>query len=457
MNTASIKPVAVVVGFNLLTLLVFVTAPVTWVTAHLTDLCLLVVCSQLMIFVGYQVGQRSGYGRPTDPRWPFVRGRRLVNLLFAVYVLTFLVSYAYKMETSPLDVTGMMNRLIAGIQDPRRGYFGSLMKSGDGPVRWSVFFAISVFNQLFFVAGFLYWRRFGLGRKVIFSLLACLELFYWVATATAFGVVAMATTLGLSSLFSARIGTRNLRAFATNTLLLLVLLAGSISFFSYNLYRRADFKEIDITQFEIAGMPVRGDAPTLVLVPAPLHQAYIKVVLYMGQGYYHATRAMNHEFRWTRFLGSNGSLVALAERLGADVWNDTYMHRLQREGIDEYAWWHSAYTWWAGDVTFYGVPLLLFGVGYLFGFSWARGTQGDFLSQIFFVLFGNMLIYLFANNTYLASVFYAMMLFGPIWLLTRVVPVWLTVQKPRRRPSPQAPPAGRTLQPAGIHGDRAGA
>ena len=204
MKAESIKPVAVVVGFNLLTLLVFVTAPVTWVTVHLTDLCLLVVCSQLMIVLGYQVGQRSGFARATDPRLPFVRGRRLMNLLFAVYVLTFLVSYAYKMEVSPLDVTTMMRRLIAGILDPRGGYVGSLMKSGDGPVRWSLFFAISVFNQLFFVAGFLYWRRFGPVRKVIFALLASLELFYWVATATAFGVVAMATTLGLASLFSAR-------------------------------------------------------------------------------------------------------------------------------------------------------------------------------------------------------------------------------------------------------------
>ena len=104
------------------------------------------------------------------------------------------------------------------------------------------------------------------------------------------------------------------------------------------------------------------------------------------------------------------------------------------------------------------MPLLLFGLGYLFGFSWARGSQGDFLSQIFFVMFGNMLVYLFANNTYLASVFYAMMLFGPIWLLTRVVPVWLVVPKPHRRlPVHAVPRAARTLHPVDIRGDRAGA
>jgi hypothetical protein len=172
----------------------------------------------------------------------------------------------------------------------------------------------------------------------------------------------------------------------------------------------------------------------------------------MGQGYYHACRALDIDFRWTKFLGSNGSLVALAERLGIDVWNNTYMHRLQRDGIDEYAVWHSAYTWWAGDVTFYGVPLLLFCLAWLFGFSWALGNQGDFLSKIFFVLFGNMLLYLFANNTYLASIFYAMMLFGPIWLLTRVVPVFLMAPKVHRRaPGHLAPAAGRMLPPTESH------
>jgi hypothetical protein len=458
MTWQSFRPIAAVLGFNLLTLLVFVTAPVTWVTDQLGDLCFFVLCCQAMIFLGYQLGQRIGFARPPDSRMPFTRGATLVNLLFTVYLCTFLVTYAYRMDYSPFDVRAMATRLIIGLRDPRWSYFGSLVKDpAGGPVRWSVYFAISIFNQLFFIAGFLYWRRFGLGRKAIFVLLATLELFYWVATATAFGVVSMVTTLGMSSLFSARSGRRDLRSSATNALLLLVLLAGSIAFFSYNLYRRNDFKDYDITQFDIMGNPVRSDAPTMLLIPPSLHQAYIKVVLYMGQGYYHACMALDYEFRWTKFLGNNGALIALADRLGVDVWPDTYMHRLQREGIDEYAVWHTAYTWWAGDVSFYGVPVLLFCLGYAFGFSWALGIQGDFLSRVVFVIFGNMLLFLFANNTYLASVFYALMLFGPFWVVTRVLPRALLTAKgrphaPRRRLVPR-PPGGPSPVLEG-HGQR---
>lgn len=440
MNWQSIRPIAVILGFNLVTLVVFVTAPVTWVTDHVADLCFFVLCCQLMILLGYQLGQRVGSARQVDSRLPFFRGGRLMNPLFIIYVLTFLVIYAYRMDFSPLDVGAMASRLIVGLQDPRWSYFGSLQHDpAGGPVRWSVFFAVSIFNQLFFVAGFLSWRRLGLARKVVFALLASLELLYWVATATAFGVVVMVTTFGLSTLFSAGTGRRNLRTLATTALLLLCLLAGTIAFFSYNLYRRHGFREIDITQYDIVGMPVRGDALAMQVIPQPLHQAYIKVVLYMTQGYFHTCHAFDYEFRWTKFLGNNGALVALAERLGVDVWDDTYMHRLQREGIDEFAVWHTAYTWWAGDVSFYGVPVVMFCLGYAFGLSWALGIRGDFLSRVVFVIVGNMLIFLFANNTYLASMFYAVMVFGPIWVLTRVLPGSLIIaelgrQAPRPRP-----------------------
>ena len=70
-------------------------------------------------------------------------------------------------------------------------------------------------------------------------------------------------------------------------------------------------------------------------------------------------------------------------------------------------------------MSFFGVPVVLFCLGYLFGFSWAQGGHGDFLSRIMFVVFGNMLLFLFANNTYMASVFYACVVFVPFWLFTR--------------------------------------
>ncbi len=212
------------------------------------------------------------------------------------------------------------------------------------------------------------------------------------------------------------------RGQARTLTLLTLLLIGSIAFFSYNLYRRSNYVQLDVAQFETLQTiraPLIPDHPAFSIVPQSLWPTYLMVVSYMTQGYYHMSFAFDLDFRSTGLLGNNPALISLAGAFGISVWEDSYMHRLNERGIDEFGMWHSAYTWWASDVSFYGVPIVLFLLGYLFGFSWAQGRRGDFLSRIMFIIFGNMLLFLFANNTYLASVFYAFIVFVPFWLFTR--------------------------------------
>lgn len=440
------KPIIGVVGFNLLTLLVFVTAPVKWKTDHMVRLCLFVLLCQLLVFVGFRLGRRRGAATAPRRKPLLFSGATFMRFLLAFYILTFPVSYAYRMEFAPFDIPGMVSHLLAGVRDPHSAYAWTMEKTGSGSIRWSVYFVISVFNQLFFAAGFSLWRRLGRGAKVALVTLVGVDLFYWVGIATTFGVVTLATTFGLSSMFwPPRVRRRTHRRLSGNAPLLFLLLAGSVAFFSYNLYRRSDFSVIDVRQYEIARIPIVLDHPALAIVPGPLQPTYILAVSYLSQGYYHTCFAFDLDFRWTKFVGNNPALIALAKRLGVDVWDDTYMHRLQSKGIDEFGEWHSAYTWFASDVTFYGVPVLLLILGYFFGFSWARGAQGDFLSQVVFIMCGNVLLLLFANNTYLSSVFNAFLVFVPFWVLTRLLPA-LRVAGMRRRVQLQ-PATGRVQGP----------
>jgi hypothetical protein len=414
------KPILGVVGFNLFTLLVFVTAPVQWQTGNLVELCVFVVLCQMLVLLGFGLGRERGDAAPPVDKPPFFRADTLMLGLFAIYILTFPISYAYRLEFAPFDIAGMVNRLMAGIQDPHASYASTLERTSRGPIPWTVYFAISIFNQVFFAAGFLYWRQFKRSMKIVFAILVGIELFYWVGIATGFGVVALATTAGLSTMFwPARRDRWQSRRTVGNLVLLAVLLFGTIAFFSYNLYRRSNFAQIDVASYQVARAPLILDHPAFSVIPRPLWPTYVLVVSYLGQGYYHTCFAFDLDFRSTGMLGNNPALISLASLFGVDVWDDTYMHRLQRKSIDEYGVWHSAYTWFASDVSFYGVPILMFFLGYFFGFSWAQGLQGDFLSRLVFIMFGNVLLFLFANNTYLASVFYAFMFFVPLWVLTR--------------------------------------
>jgi hypothetical protein len=409
-----------VVAFNLFTLFVFITAPVQWQTDNLLELCVFVALCQMLVVLGFGLGRNRGEAAPASDKPPFYRADMLVPVLFAVYILTFPISYAYRMEFAPFDVPGMVNRLLTGIQDPHFAYASTLQKTSRGPIPWTAYFVISVFNQVFFAAGFLHWRHLRRWAKVVFVILVGIELFYWVGIATSFGVIALSTTWALSSMFwPARRGGWQSRRTVGNLVLLMVLLLGTIAFFSYNLYRRTNLAQLNVERYEVARSPLILDHPAFSVIPQPLWPTYVMVVSYLGQGYYHTCFAFDLDFRSTGMVGNNPALISLVSVFGVDVWEDTYMHRLQRQGIDEFGVWHSAYTWFASDVSFFGVPVLLFFLGYFFGFSWAQGLQGDFLSRLVFIMFGNVLLFLFANNTYLASVFYAFMVFVPFWMLTR--------------------------------------
>ena len=380
----------------------------------------------LLVVMGFGLGQFGGRAAPLAKPHFFDAGT-LIRILFPFYVLTFPLSYAYRLDSSPFDIPGMVGRLLSGLEDPVLGYSSTLTRSGQGPFPWSIYFAVAVFNQLFFTAGFLHWRHLSRAAKILFAALVGIELFYWIGTATTFGVIALATTWGLSTMFWGEGGATSRWRSKLGTLpLLALLLAACIAFFSYNLYRRGNFVQMDIDRFEThqtLQVPLIRDHPAFTVVPEPLWPTYLMVVSYMAQGYHHLSLAFDLDFRSTGLLGNNPALISLVGAFGIAVWDDTYMHRLHAKGIDEFGVWHSAYMWYASDVSFFGVPIVLFCLGYLFGFSWAQGGHGDFLSRIVFVIFGNMLLFLFANNTYLASVFYACMVFIPFWLFTRFAAV----------------------------------
>ena len=434
------EPIVVVIGFNLLTVVFMMTAPVAWDAENLSGIYLLVLVSQFLILIGFRLGRSRG--RLTRPRTvlPLSSGIALMPYLLGIYLLTFPISYAFRMGFSPFDISGMTSVVVAGLRDRSFGYANALRGTGLGPVPWSLYFLVSIFTQCFFVAGFLYLKRMSLAAKLLFGALVAIELLFSVGRGTTFGVVSMVTTFFFAALFwqRSRLGT---------IVLVGTLFLGSVAWFSYNLYSRSGNVErtVELTEFGRSALIL--DHPTLAVIPEPLRPTYINVLWYFCGGYYHASFALDLDFKPTLFVGSNPALIGMAAIFGIDVWNDTYMHRLQTaRGIDEVGVWHSAYAWYANDISFVGVPFLLGVVGYLFGFSWARSAQGDFLSQVVFVMLGNMLLFLFANNTYLASVFYSFMFLLPFWVLTR--PLGKTVPLRRSTASSRVvrpPESGRAL------------
>jgi hypothetical protein len=427
-------PIIAIVGFNLFTLIVFMTAPVFWDTNNLLLVYLFVLLCQLLILIGFTLGRNRGALSQPRSNLLMASGDRLSTYLFAMYVSTFLVGYAYKMGLHILDIAGIYNLLLAGIIDRHLGYDTALTGTGIGPIHWTLFFVISIFNQIFFIVGFIQWKKFTSFIKALFVVLLCIDICFSVGRGTAFGVISMVTTFFLSSMLwlnSTRVRTANVFGYL---LLVTFLFAGSIALFSYNLYNRSGNVERGLQLTEFGKSTTINDHVAFLLVPEALQPTYMNVVSYLGQGYYNTSLALDLDFKSTWFLGNNPALISLASAFGFDVWDNTYIHRLElKEGVDEFRSWHSAYTWFASDVSFYGVPFLLFFIAYMFGFSWAKAMQGDFLSKLVFVMLGNILLFLFANNSYLSTVFYSFMFLLPFWVFTRLSGLANAAATTRRR------------------------
>lgn len=412
------KPIIAVVGFNLLTLAVFMTAPVAWDTDNRPLLCFFVIVCQLLIFLGFQLGRNKGLLTP-QRHFLFSSGAQLTPKLFALYACTFFISYAYRTGFAISDFAGIYHLLLEGVLDRRFGYLMALRGTGIGPIPWTVYFIISIFDQIFFIVGFVQWKTLSSFKKLLFVSFVGVELFFTIGRGTAFGVVCMIVTFYLSSMFWTS-STRLLIARATrNSILVFILLVGSVAFFSYNLYNRNNNVERGFALGEFGNSSLISDHPAFSIIPVSLIPSYLNVISYVAGGYFHTSLAFAMDFKSTWLLGNNPALISLASGFGIDVWKDTYIHRLQSKGVDEYQVWHSAYTWYASDVSFYGVPFLLCFLAYLFGFSWAKAGQGDFLSKVVFIILGNMLLFLFANNTYLSTVFYSFIFLLPFWTVTR--------------------------------------
>lgn len=423
MKIFSIKyiPLTVVISFNLFTLFMFYTAPFTWKTDNLIEFLFFALLCQSLIIVGYNLGYRKQTKKQLINA-PFYRLSPVrLNFVFLFYTFTFLIKYAYLLRIKVLDISGMISFLLIGFGDPQLGYALSVDASRPYTINWSAYFVIAILNQVFFIIGFTNWKGMNRIKKVLFVIFIAIDIFYWMGRGTNFGVISLITTFLFSIIYNLKSIKISLIKAIRFFIVIILLLVGSIAVFSFNLNARRGGAELKYEQFDLGLSSVDANSVALSVVPKPLQLTYLLVVSYLCQGYYHTCLAFDLDFKSTYFLGNNPALIDFAKVAGIDVWKDTYMYRLREKGVDPLVNWHSAYTWYANDVSFICVPFVLFFIGYLFGISWTLSLNGnDFLSKVMFIILGNIILYLFANNTYLSTVFYSFIFILPVWYFTRV-------------------------------------
>ena len=158
--------------------------------------------------------------------------------------------------------------------------------------------------------------------------------------------------------------------------------------------------------------------------PERFQNLYIYICHYLNNGYYNLEYIFNLDWDWTYFFGSNDAKSHLINVLGGvDVEPMNYQTKIYNAyGVDPYIYWHSCYVWLANDVSVFGVPFIMYWVGKFCSTALVLYRKyNDLLSGVIFVIFANMVIFLFANNNYIANLYYTFMFIFPIWIFTRYI------------------------------------
>jgi hypothetical protein len=409
------KPLKFILLFNVITVLLFVTAPFYQQADSLFLFLLFVSCTLFFLAVGYRIGVSANIAMRVIPMNYFF----VIGFNFIFYALTFYLKYTFLMKMGPTDFVGMLAKVSLGLASPDLGYKMTL-EEGNKTIPWSLYFVTSIFNQLFFMIGIVLWNKLRTGYKFAFVLFSTLELVFWFSRGTNFGIIVMIVNIFIYNFFI-----RNESRNVVKWRFIIGLPLIAILAFMYNMISRRGDNDFNLYNFAIGSINIDPDGSILTFIPDFLIETYIYVVSYLGQGYYHTILAFNLDYVPTFFLGNNSNLLDFTKLFGVNLYENTYVFRLSQYGVDPEVNWHSAYTWIASDTTFFLMPVLFLFIGYIYGLSWKLiSLYNDFVSKLIFMVLSTFLIFLFANNNFISSVFYSVTFLFPYWFFTRFLLRW---------------------------------
>lgn len=407
-------PLYLIFGFNLFTLVMYVVSPYVFYKEVFVASVIFVFVNIVALVFGYVHGERLAKRQVFSTKLIFSQPRDdLFRYLTIFYSVTFLIKYAYLLKFPVLDVGGMIQHLMIGVVNPKMGYLLSVDDTRIATVSWSLYFFTSIFNGVYFILGFLLWKRLSLIIRFVFLFFLAVEVFYWVGRGTNFGIIALVITFLLANVIESK-GKISVLLILRYVLLFAICLLS----FSAIMYSRSEGAVDDFQVFSLPWSHVDESSILFDLVPNALHTSMLTVFFYLVQGYYNTSLAFDLDFSTSWLGGWNPSIQSLYSTFGVEVANSTYVQRLDALDVDPRVNWHSAYTWYANDVSFYGVPFVIFGIGMLIGFSWVRSVvfSSDLMSKLVFVLMAGSSLFFFANNNFIGYYFYSVLFLVPYWL-----------------------------------------
>lgn len=398
-------PIVFLGGFNILTLIFYLISPFNYLYGNYIGSISYILLNIFFLFFGYffsiifanKLKYRSIYV------YNFNGELKLFKVLLIFFTITFSFRYGYWLKYNFYDFLGMFNEIFIGILDPKLGYISMSDTNKVSNIPWSLYALFTIFHTLFFLTGAILWKKLPLNYKIFYGFFVFIEAIFWYSRGTNFGIITLLVIFFLA--YFLNIKKINLK-FVSNVFLLFLI---AIIIFSFIMSIRMEgVSSYDLSSYEIYLTTINYNSAILKFTPDFLHPIILSFFSYITQGYYFLSFGFDMGFRFTYFLGSNGSLIGISNIINFPIENNTYVYRLLATyGIDPNVQWHSAYLWLASDFSFYLVPLYIFLLGFLLGISWVISINyNDYLFKILFIIVGGYILFLFSNTNFISSFLY---------------------------------------------------
>lgn len=347
---------------------------------------------------------------------------RFFRFCLVFYLLTFLLRYAYLLYLPPFDISGLIKRISIGIADP---YLARKIDHGSHTLPWTVFFITSVVDSAFFIVSFLSWKKLKMTFRIIVIILLAIDIAYWMGTATNFGVIMMVSCLILSIMMQLNQDYLVKKDVVKYFSLGIIALSIVLLVFNYNMQGRSGGSFDNLSDpgsfLALSNVTINDSNPFFSALPFSTQVFLLFIISYLTQGYMFLEYIYGLHFHWGGFFGNNPALQSIAQDfLGFNPDLGSYQAQMEIYGVDPSINWHSCYLWLANDFTLIGVPIVVYFVSKMTSFAlYSYRKSNDLLTGLIFIMFANMLLFMFANNNYISSVFYTFMFVFPYWFFTR--------------------------------------
>lgn len=394
MNKILYFPIRVLLTFLIFTEVLFFISPISWNINNYAILIIYILILNIALYKGYQSGLKYCIRKNV---FRLSMKRIEIIILFAL-----LIKLVFLFIDNNFSLYNYFNKIIFSLKDAGEAYYNRNLDVNIG--KYIISQLLSPIVYIGFIMGTYYWKKLSFRYKIIYICLILIEIFNNISIGVRKGLIDILLIIFITyivsnyQLLNDKIKMRKLKVYIIISICLFLFY-----FLFSNLSRMSQydsFSDMLDANYQVKDFYLEH-IPRIMIMPI------YSISSYLCQGYFALAKALEIGFLTPNLSATNFFTVNVAENLGLNPLEGTYMDFLEAYyGISPTINWHSIYVWFANGFTFIGVPFIIYLIGFMLANTWKKAIFSvDHIAVPLFVLLFQMIFYFFANNQFFSFSF----------------------------------------------------